>query len=112
MERESGQRINGLIICDHRNNHQDERLRALHQRLVNSEGIFTSNYANLIEGLFLAPSHYSVGIQFADLVAGAVYRKFDAEDERFYALIEPLVRKSPTGNAEGYGLVRLPKGKK
>lgn len=111
MERESGQRINGLIICDHRNNHQDERLRALHQKLVNSEGIFTSTYANLIEGLFLAPSHYSVGIQFADLVAGAVYRKFDAEDERFYALIEPLVRKSPTGKVEGYGLVRLPKGK-
>ena len=110
LERESGQRINGLIICDHRNNHQDERLRALHQKLVNSEGIFTSSYANLIEGLFLAPSHYSVGIQFADLVAGAVFRKFEAKDERFYDLIKPLVRTSPTGETEGYGLVKLPKG--
>jgi hypothetical protein len=109
MERESGQRINGLVVCDHRNNHQDDRLRALHQNLVNSEGIFTSTYANLIEGLFLAPSHYSVGIQFADLVAGAVFRKFESSDDRFYDVIKPLVRTSTTGNAEGYGLVRLPK---
>lgn len=110
LERESGQRINGLIVCDHRNNHQDDRLRALHQKLVNSEGIFTSTYANLIEGLFLAPSHYSVGIQFADLVAGAVFRKFESNDERFYDLIKPLIRTSATGRIEGYGVVKLPRG--
>jgi hypothetical protein len=110
LERESGQRINGIIICDHRNNHQDDRLRALHQKLVNSEGIFTSTYANLIEGLFVAPSHYSVGIQFADLVAGAVYRKYESNDERFYELIKPLIRASSTGRIEGFGIVRIPVG--
>jgi hypothetical protein len=110
LERESGQRINGIIVCDHRNNHQDDRLRALHQKLVNSEGIFTSTYANLIEGLFVAPSHYSVGIQFSDLVAGAVYRKYESNDERFYELIKPLIRTSNAGKIEGFGIVRIPAG--
>jgi hypothetical protein len=109
LERESGQRINGLIVCDHRNSHQDERLRELHQQLLSSEGSFSSTYANLIEGLFLAPSHYSVGIQFADIVAGAVFRKFESEDSRFFDLITPLIRASTTGRIEGYGIVRLPK---
>ncbi len=111
IERESGQRINGIIICDHRNSHQDDRLRALHQRLVNSEGEFTSKYDNLIEGLFLAPSHYSVGIQFADLVAGAIFRKYASSDSRFFDLIRPLIRTSPSGKPEGFGLVAIPKSK-
>lgn len=111
LERESGQRINGLVVCDHRNTYQDDRLRALHQRLVYSDGPFTSNYANLIEGLFVAPSHYSVGVQFADLVAGAVFRKFEAGDDRFFNVIRPLIRASTHGKIEGYGVVRLPKEK-
>lgn len=109
MERESGQRINGLIVCDHRNNRQDTRLRALHQRLIAGGNAFTAKYKNLIEGLFLAPSHYSVGIQFSDLVAGAVFRKFDASDERFFDLIKPLIRTSPEGRVDGYGIIKLPK---
>ena len=36
-----------------------------------------SQFNNLIEGLFIAPSHLSVGIQFADLVAGAIFRKYE-----------------------------------
>jgi len=110
LERDSGQRINGLVVCDHRNSYQDDRLRALHQKLVYSEGSFTSNYANLIEGLFVAPSHFSVGIQFADLVAGAVFRKFEANDDRFYSIIKPIIRAATYGKVEGYGLVALPKG--
>jgi hypothetical protein len=110
LERTSGQRVNGLIICDHRNQHEDERLRALHQKLVNGTGSFTSNYANIIEGLFMAPSHYSIGIQFADLVAGAIYRLYEAHDDRFFQIIKPLIRTSITGRLEGYGMIALPKG--
>lgn len=111
LERTSGQHVKGLIICDHRNHQQDERLRALHQQLINGSGIFTSNYSNLIEGLFMAPSHYSVGIQFADLVAGAIFRKYGADDDRFFNIISPLIRTSHTGQVEGYGLVKLPRQK-
>ena len=110
LERTSGQKINGLIVCDHRNSREDSRLQQFHQKLVNSDNMFTSNYANLIEGLFVAPSHFSVGIQFADLVAGAVFRKIEAGDSRFFDIIKPLVRSGPNGRMEGYGLVKIPKG--
>ena len=72
--------------------------------------MYASNYANLIEGLFIAPSHYSVGIQFADLVAGAVYRRVEANDARFFDVIKPLIRTGTNGKIEGYGIVKIPKG--
>ncbi len=64
----------------------------------------------MIEGLFIAPSHYSVGIQFADLVAGAIYRRVEANDARFFDIIKPLIRSSAEGRLEGYGLVKIPRG--
>ena len=109
LQRESGHSINGLIVCDHRSSQQDDRLRDLHQRLITSEGGLAARYDNIIEGLFLAPSHYSVGIQFADLVAGAIFRKFEAQDSRFFDLVLPLIRTSAKGSIEGYGIISLPK---
>jgi hypothetical protein len=109
LQRESGQHINGLIVCDQRSKHQDSRLRDLHQKLINAEAAVASKYKNLIEGLFLAPSHYSVGIQFADLVAGSIFRRFEANDERFYEIIKSHIRTSCVGKIEGYGLIHVPK---
>ncbi|MEI8124925.1 MAG: DUF3800 domain-containing protein, partial [Parachlamydiaceae bacterium] len=62
----------------------------------------------LIEGLFLAPSHLSVGIQFADMVVGAVFRKFEHQNDRWFNLLEPSWRKSPQGTMDGYGLIKFP----
>jgi hypothetical protein len=62
----------------------------------------------LIEGLFLAPSHLSIGIQLADIVVGAVFRKFEHEDNRWFDLLEPSWRKSPKGKKEGFGLIKFP----
>lgn len=64
----------------------------------------------MIEGLFIAPSHLSVGIQFADMVAGAVLRAFRAQDKRFAAQTKPAFRTSPKGKIDGDGLVKFPKG--
>ena len=69
--RKSGVPTRGLIICDHRGKGDDKRLRAHHQMLVHSTAAFTSRYENLIESVLLQPSNLSIGIQFADLVAGA-----------------------------------------
>jgi hypothetical protein len=52
----------------------------------------------------------SVGIQFADMVAGAVFRAFRASDDRFAKQIKPSFRTSPVGKIDGYGLVKFPKG--
>ncbi len=109
MERTSGQKINGLIVCDNRNSHEDKRLQQFHQKLLYGSNAFSSSYENLIEGLFIAPSHYSVGIQFADMVAGAIFRKFEAGDSRFFDIIATLIRTNRSGISEGYGIVSIPK---
>jgi hypothetical protein len=109
LERTVGQRVHGIVVCDHRAPKDDERLRELHHQLLAGAKTTTSRYENLIEGLFIAPSHLSVGVQFADMVAGAVFRQFKVDDARFYSQIEPSFRRSPSGKVEGYGLVKFPK---
>lgn len=109
MERDTGQSVNGIIVCDHRGPRDDKRLQGLHQRLLHQDGEYASRYKNLIEGLFIAPSHWSVGIQLADLVAGAVYRKFERDDGRFFDVIKGTFRTGPKGQIDGFGLIRVPK---
>lgn len=108
LERESGTPMRGMIVCDNRNNDQDNRLKEFHQTLLQG-GAFTSNYGNLIEGLFIAASHHSPGTQFADLVAGSIFRKEARNDSRFFDQIADRVRRSPSGQMAGYGLVYIPK---
>ena len=50
-----------------------------------------------------------IGVQFADLIAGAVYRKFARQDERYFDMIKPLFRKGNSGKIDGYGLIQWPK---
>lgn len=108
LERMVGNRVNGIIVCDHRAPKDDERLRELHQKLIEGKKANFSSYPNLIEGLFIAPSHLSVGVQLADMCAGAVFRAVAKKDERFWRQIEPSFRRSPQGKLEGYGLVKFP----
>ncbi|TKW60893.1 MAG: DUF3800 domain-containing protein [Blastochloris viridis] len=98
----------GMIVCDHRNKWEDNILRELHSRMLDGGPSFTS-CKNLIEGLFMAPSHLSVGIQFADLIAGGLSRHFNSKDDRYTSILKPSFRNSPDGKIEGYGLVYFPK---
>jgi hypothetical protein len=109
ISRISGQRINGIIVCDHRAPKDDKRLQELHAKLLSRNHYAASNYENLVEGLFIAPSHLSVGVQFADMVAGAVLRKEKANDSRFFDQISDTFRKSENGRIEGFGLISFPK---
>ncbi|WP_338637709.1 DUF3800 domain-containing protein [Spirobacillus cienkowskii] len=109
LSRIIGGKINDIIICDHRMPKDDDQLRHLHQNLLQSNKPSSAFYQNLIEGVFMAPSHLSVGIQFADLVTGAVYRKISRNDNRFFEQIENSFRKRPDGKIEGYGFIKLPK---
>ncbi|HEX2762244.1 MAG TPA: DUF3800 domain-containing protein [Allosphingosinicella sp.] len=109
LSREIGRKQYGIVVADHRGSNDDKLLRQVHQKLLHSRGEFISTYGNLIEGLFLEPSHLSVGIQLADLAAGAVWRKFERSDETWFAKLEGSFRRSPAGAIEGYGLVKSPK---
>jgi hypothetical protein len=84
-------------------------MRTQHQRLVEETHEYTSNYKNLIEGLFLTPSHLSVGIQMVDMVAGAIWRRFEANDSYWFDVIKPSLRTSAGGVLDGFGICRFPK---
>lgn len=109
LSRTTGSEHYGMIVSDHRSADRDRGLRAHHQQLVDTSRSVFSTYSNLIETLFFAPSHLSTGIQFADLVAGSVWRKFERDDERCYKLIESSIRSSPAGTVDGFGIIRTPK---
>lgn len=109
ISRISGQKINGIIVCDHRAPKDDKRLQELHGNLLSGDHNAFSSYKNLVEGVFIAPSHLSVGIQFADMVAGAVLRNFAKNDSRFFDQIKETFRKSEDGKIEGFGIIKFPK---
>ena len=99
--------MNGIVICDHREKRQDRRLQNMHYKMMLDEEEYTSKFGNILEGVFIVPSHFSTGIQLADMVAGSVYRWFSKNDDRYYKQIYSRIRKSPSGKAEGYGIVKL-----
>ncbi|MBX3560838.1 MAG: DUF3800 domain-containing protein [Sphingomonas sp.] len=109
LSREIGRKQLGIVLADHRGSNDDRLLRQVHQKLLYSTGDFISDYKHLVEGLFLAPSHMSVGIQLADLAAGAVWRKFERDDSTWFDVLAPSFRTGPAGTIEGYGLVKSPK---
>ncbi len=109
VTRESGHTTLGMIVADHRGRGDDEQLRLQHQRLIDTEQQYTSTYTNFVESLFFAPSHMSVGVQYADLVAGATWRLFEAEDDRWFQHVSSAFRRSRNGRLDGYGICRFPK---
>lgn len=109
VTRTSGHRTLGIIVADHRGKGDDERMREQHQRLVVETRQFTSNYQNLVEGLFLTPSHLSIGIQLVDMIAGAIWRRFEADDSHWFEVIRSSIRAHPNGTIDGFGICRFPK---
>lgn len=110
LSRIVGRTETGIIVADHRSSAQDARFRSAHERLLRADSDVASQYPNLVESLFFLPSEISVGVQLADMVAGAVWRKYEKGDDSFYAMLEPSLRKGSNGATEGYGVVKFPKG--
>ena len=109
LSRTVGRLETGMIVADHRGPTPDLRFRNAHERLIAiSSGDSKSDYPNLVESLFFLPSDISIGIQLADMVAGAVWRKFEKDDDYCYKQLEPSIRKSPGGIVEGFGIVKFP----
>lgn len=109
LSRSSGQMERGIVIADHRGGGDDRRLQALHNKLLYASGSNISTYKNLVESLFLQQSHMSVGIQLADMVAGAVWRHFERGDSRWLNLVRPTLRTNAAGKIAGYGIIKVPK---
>jgi hypothetical protein len=79
----------GLIVVDSRFREEDARLRRFFGDLT-EEGTPYVRLGRVVEGLFLGPSHYSIGLQCADLVVAAT-----AAGERGAATSRSSSRASP-----------------
>jgi hypothetical protein len=104
-----GTNVPTLIVADTREKGgQDNRLRKfVHQAASGSGGgLWVSFDKSLVEGVLFQVSHYSVGVQIADLIAGATFQKDARGDDTFFRLWAPVLRKSPTGDVDGYGYVQ------
>ncbi|MEL6583241.1 MAG: DUF3800 domain-containing protein [Pseudomonadota bacterium] len=108
MGREVGTTQRGIVVADHQGRKQDDTLRKQHDRMVGEDAAFTSSFGNYVETIFLTPSHHSPGIQFADMVAGAIGRKVITNESRFYDLLSKSFRRSATGKLRGYGEIHVP----
>jgi len=107
LTKEAGGKMNGIVICDHRERRQDKRLQDMHYKMMHGQEEYTSNFSNILEGVFIVPSHFSTGIQLADMVAGSIYRWYAKNDDRFYRQIAERIRTSPSGKTDGFGIVKL-----
>ncbi len=100
----------GLIVVDSRFREQDTRLRRFFGDLQ-QEGTPYMKLGRIVEGLFLGPSHYSIGLQCADLVVAATVAA-----ERGVGLASGYLKKlrprfavhPATGELAGVGLKRFP----
>lgn len=85
-------------------------MREQHERLVHEDrNEYASTYDNFIESIFLSPSHMSIGIQLADIVAGAIWRFYEKNDNRWINLIKSAFRTNKQGGIDGFGVARFPK---
>jgi hypothetical protein len=100
----------GLIVVDSRFREEDARLRRFFADLT-KDGTPFMQLPRIIEGLFLGPSHYSIGLQCADLVVAMT-----ANAERGPGIGRGYMRKlmpryavhPATGEYDGVGIKRFP----
>lgn len=100
----------GMIVIDSRFREQDERLRRFFAELT-EEGTPYVRFGRIIEGLFLGPSHLSIGLQCADLVVAATTaaeRGVGLGRGYFQQLLSRFAVHPATGEASGVGLKRFP----
>jgi Protein of unknown function (DUF3800) len=100
----------GLIVVDSRFKEDDARLRRFFGDLAEA-GTPYVKLGRIVEGLFLGPSHYSIGLQCADLVVaatGASERGVGVGSGYFKKLLPRFARHPATGELAGVGLKRFP----
>jgi hypothetical protein len=94
----------GIVVQDQRHPRQDVRLRAFYSSLLTA-GTRWTRFPNVIEGVFLAPSDFSTGLQLADFIAGATYAAHCSEraDTKYFNIIRGKITGDPrVGKRHGF----------
>ena len=100
----------GLIVVDSRFREDDARLRRFFADLT-KDGSPYSRLGRIVEGLFLGPSHYSIGLQCADLVCAitAAAERGNGQARGYLRALLPRFATHPaTGALDGVGIKRFP----
>lgn len=100
----------GLIVADSRHREEDDNLRRFFGQLT-AEGTPYVKLDRIVEGLFLGPSHLSVGLQCADLfvsITAAAERRSGQARGYLKKLLPQFAVHPSTGEVEGVGLKRFP----
>lgn len=100
----------GVIVLDSRRRETDDRLRRFFTR-IQKEGTPFAELERIVDGLLLGPSHFSLGLQIADLIVScsraATIRTGDSS--RWFRGLEPVFARHPsTGEVDGVGLKYFP----
>lgn len=73
------------------NNNLDKELQMAYLRAKNM-GTHFVKFPNFCDSLIFADSDYTAGIQMADFCAGAIFRKYEKEDNEFFNILKPAIR--------------------
>ena len=100
----------GMIFGDSRHREEDLSLRRYFGTLT-AEGTPFTRLDRIVEGLFLGPSHLSIGLQCADLIVSitAAAERRNAQARGYLKKLLPRFAVHPsTGALDGVGLKRFP----
>ena len=100
----------GVIVLDSRRPEVDDRTRRFFERLQR-EGTPYVQLDRIVDSLLLGPSHYSLGLQAADLVVASTLaaRRGQGDASRWHKQLRPLFATHPdTKVVDGVGLVEFP----
>jgi hypothetical protein len=100
----------GMIAVDSRFREDDARLRRFFADLTKDGSPF-SRLDRIVEGLFLGPSHHSIGLQCADLVCAitAAAERGNGQARGYLRTLMPHFATHPaTGELDGVGIKRFP----
>jgi hypothetical protein len=100
----------GVIVLDSRRTETDDRMRRFFTR-IQREGTPFAELERIVDGLLLGPSHFSLGLQLADLVVGcsrAATFELGENSRRFKSLRDVFARHPSTGEVLGVGLKYFP----
>ncbi len=111
LARDTKKEYNGMVFIDKKSSNTNKILKDIQKGLLVVDKFSHSDFNNLIEGISLIPSHFSPGAQFAEIVSGAVFRKFEKDDSRYFDKIKQSFRRRGN-NISGYGIISFPKKRK
>ncbi len=100
----------GMIFSDSRHREDDASLRRFFGELTESGTPFM-RLDRIVEGLFLGPSHLSIGLQCADLIVSitAAAERRNSQARGYLKQLLPRFAVHPaTGELDGVGLKRFP----